>query len=236
MANYLILAASSTIARATTTLLQTAGHQVYTTARSNEKISPDALIDCANFDSVEAVFAQAKAALGQIDGVVNFAGSLLLKAAHATSQAEYAQVIESSLTSAFATVRAAGKQMSEGGSVVLLASAAASIGLANHEAIAAAKAGVIGLMRSAAATYAEKNLRFNVVAPGLVATDLTQRITGNPAALEYSQSLHPLGRIGTPEDIARAVVFFLDPQNSWITGQVLNVDGGLATLKTRARH
>ncbi len=87
-------------------------------------------------------------------------------------------------------------------------------------------------MRSAAATYAHRNLRFNVVAPGLTETDLTDKIIQNKAALDYSLNMHPLGRIGKPEDIARAVVFFLDPVNNWITGQVLNVDGGLSTLKT----
>ena len=87
-------------------------------------------------------------------------------------------------------------------------------------------------MRSAAATYAHRNLRFNVIAPGLTETDLTDKITQNKAALDYSLNMHPLGRIGKPEDIALSVVFFLDPLNDWITGQVLNVDGGLSMLKT----
>jgi NAD(P)-dependent dehydrogenase (short-subunit alcohol dehydrogenase family) len=233
MANYLVIAASSSIGKATTELLREAGHSVYTTARSDTKITPDALLDASNFEQVADVFLQAKQHLGNIDGVVNFAGSLLLKSAKSTTREEYDAVISSSLTTAFATVRSAAKEMSSGGSVVLISSAAASIGLANHEAIAAAKAGIIGLMLSAAATYAENNLRFNVVSPGLVDTDLTRRITNSTTALEYSLGMHPLGRVGKPMDIARAVLFFLDPLNTWITGQVLNVDGGLATLKTK---
>jgi NAD(P)-dependent dehydrogenase (short-subunit alcohol dehydrogenase family) len=109
-----------------------------------------------------------------------------------------------------------------------------AIGLANHEMIAAAKAGVVGLAKSAAATYAASNLRFNVVSPGLTDTPLTDRITSNPNALKYSLNMHPLGRIGGVDDIARAVGFLLDPANSWITGQVLSVDGGLSSLKTQA--
>jgi NAD(P)-dependent dehydrogenase (short-subunit alcohol dehydrogenase family) len=233
MANYLIIAASSSIGKATTRLLLEAGHNVFTTARSDTKITPDALLDATNFDQVADIFIQAKQKYGNIDGVVNFAGSLLLKSAKNTTREEYDAVISSSLTTAFATVRNAAKAMSNGGSVVLISSAAASVGLANHEAIAAAKAGVIGLMLSAAATYAQDNLRFNVVSPGLVDTDMTKRITNTPAALEYSLSMHPLGRVGQSIDIARAVCFFLDPLNSWITGQVLNVDGGLANLKTK---
>ena len=108
------------------------------------------------------------------------------------------------------------------------------MGLANHEAVAAAKAGVIGLTRSAAATYAARGVRVNCVAPGLVRTALTDRITANPAAERASLAMHPLGRLGEPGDVARAIVFLLDPENDWITGQVLGVDGGLGSLKVRA--
>lgn len=235
MANFLIIGASSGIGQQTLQELKDHGHSVFTTARSNEKITPDSMLDATDFESVNKAFEKAQEKLGTLDGVVNFAGSLLLKPAHSTTQAEYHEVINASLTTAFATVRGAGKYMTQGGSVVLISSAAASIGLPNHEAIAAAKAGINGLMRSAAATYAEKNLRFNVVAPGLTETPLTQKITSNQTSLQYSLNMHPLGRIGTAQDIANAVVFLLDPNNSWITGQVLNVDGGLSMLKTKAK-
>ena len=139
-------------------------------------------------------------------------------------------MLRTNLDSAFATVRSGAKSMREGGSIVLLASAAAEVGLVNHEAIAAAKAGVIGLARSAAATYAPR-LRVNVVAPGLVRTPLSERITGSEAALKASVAMHPLGRIGEPEDVARAICWLLDPAQDWVTGQVLGVDGGLADLK-----
>jgi 3-oxoacyl-[acyl-carrier protein] reductase len=235
MANFLIIAASSSMGRATCKLLQDEGHCIYQTARSSDKITPDSLLDATDFQAVGRVFSLAKEKMGSIDGVVNFAGSLLLKPASSTSEDQYYQVIQSSLTTAFATVRSAGQHIDNGGSVVLISSAAASIGLPNHEAIAAAKAGVIGLMRSAAATYAHQNLRFNVVAPGLTETHLTEKIIQNKASLDYSLQMHPLGRIGQPQDIARAVLFFLDPKNSWVTGQTLHVDGGLSILKVPAR-
>ena len=234
MANFLVIAASSSMGRATCKLLQDEGHRVYQTARSSDKITPDSILDATNFESVDKVFSLAKEKLGYIDGVVNFAGSLLLRPASSTSEEQYYQVIQSSLTTAFATVRSAAQSLDNGGSVVLISSSAASIGLANHEAIAAAKAGVSGLMRSAAATYAHQKLRFNVVAPGLTETHLTEKITHNKASLDYSLKMHPLGRIGQPQDIARAVLFFLDPKNNWITGQTLHVDGGLSILKVAA--
>ncbi len=104
-----------------------------------------------------------------------------------------------------------------------------------HEAIAAAKAGIIGLTLAAVASYAGSNLRFNAVAPGLTETPLAQPLTANESARRLSEAMHALGRLGQPEDIARAIVFLLDPANSWITGQVLAVDGGLSRVRPRMK-
>lgn len=231
MAHYLIIAASSGIGQATTELLLSKGHTVFTTARDSSKISPDAFLDATDFDAVDKVFSQA----GELDGVVNCSGSLLLKSAHLTSKQQYQSVIDASLTTAFATVRSAGKHLHNGGSVVLISSAAAMTGFANHEAIAAAKAGIIGLTLSAAATYASANIRVNAVAPGLTETPLTSALTSNETTRKFSESMHALGRLGKAEDVARAIVFLLDPENDWITGQVLAVDGGLSSVRPKMR-
>lgn len=244
MANYLILAATSGIGSNLARQAKEAGHTLFLTGRrsdalaalANETGAASATCELSDFDAVDAVFAQAATSMGPIDGVVNAAGSLLLKSAHLTSREQYDAVIEASLTTAFATVRAAGKHMAaNGGSVVLVSSAAARQGLANHEAIAAAKAGIIGLALSAAATYASSNLRFNVVAPGLTETPMTQSLTGNATSRKFSEAMHALGRLGDPADVARAIAFLLDPANSWITGQVLGVDGGLARVAPKIK-
>jgi 3-oxoacyl-[acyl-carrier protein] reductase len=190
--------------------------------------------DASDFAAADGCAAAAAEHFGRLDGVVNCAGSLLLKPAHLTTEAEWHATVAANLTSAFAVVRAAARAMTgAGGSVVLVSSAAARVGLANHEAIAAAKAGVIGLTQSAAATYAARGLRVNCVAPGLVRTPLTARITGSETALRASTAMHALGRVGEPDDVAAAIVWFLHPAQGWVTGQVIGVDGGLATVRPR---
>jgi NAD(P)-dependent dehydrogenase (short-subunit alcohol dehydrogenase family) len=189
-----------------------------------------ACLDARDFDAVDAVFQ----AHPGITGAVNLAGSILLRPAHLTTAQDFEDTISLNLRTAFALTRAAGKHMkSTGGSVVLMSSCAAGVGLPNHEAIAAAKAGVEGLVRAAAATYAGSGIRFNAVAPGLVATPMARRITENEGALKASVAMHPLGRIGQPEEVARAITFLLGEASAWTTGQVLGVDGGLARLKGR---
>lgn len=191
-------------------------------------------LDATRFDEVDACVGHAVEIHGRLDGIANCVGSLLLKPAHSTSAAEWLSTCATNLTTAFAIVRAGARAMMDaGGSVVLVSSAAARIGFANHEAIAAAKAGVIGLTLSAAATYAARRIRVNCVAPGLVRTPMTERLTSNEVSLKASTSMHPLGRIGEPEDVAAAIEWLLCSEQSWITGQVLGIDGGLGSVRSR---
>lgn len=202
---------------------------------AEELDAPYHVVDATDGGAVNDLFSAA-AESGPIAGAANCVGSFLLKPAHMTTDEEFSLQISQNLTTAFNTVRAAAKRMPEGGSVVLLSSVAARVGLANHEAIAAAKAGVAGLALSAATSYVGRGLRFNVVSPGLVQTRMTQNVTRSETARQASLDLHPLGRLGEPEDISGAIAFLLGPDSSWITGQTFGVDGGLSTLRPPARR
>lgn len=235
-----ILAPHSGIARAIAWQLHASGAEVAGLGRRCDEVPATiawtSTVDLTDMDAVAEGLNAAHGVLGGLTGIVNCAGSMLLKPAHLTSPSDYEATLAANLTTAFAAVRAAkGVFKRNGGSVVLMSSAAAALGMGNHEAIAAAKAGVEGLTRSAAATYATSGIRFNAVAPGLVDTPLSEGITSAPSSRKLSESLHPLGRLGTADDIARAVCWLLDPAQAWVTGQVLGVDGGLARVQPRPR-
>lgn len=236
-----ILAGRSTIAQAVARQLIGAGARVALVARNLSDVDTSGVDYSAECELTDfAATEQAvKTAMGELDGltgILNCAGSMYLKPAHLTSRQEFDDVIAANLLTSFAAVRAAGKHLaSTGGSVVLVSSAAATLGMPNHELIGAAKAGVEGLTRSAAATYASRGIRFNAVAPGLTATHMTEKLVSADGTRKISESLHPLGRIGEPKDVARAICWLLDPDQSWVTGQVIGVDGGLSRVQPKPR-
>jgi 3-oxoacyl-[acyl-carrier protein] reductase len=240
--NFVVLGASGGIGYSLCRRLSEAGHRVFVVGRDQEKTqrlgeelgAPWTTCDATDAESVASCIEAAERELGRIDGAAHCVGSLLLKPGHLTSAADWGRTIATNLNSAFYLLRAVIPKMKKsGGSLVFLSSAAARIGLANHEAIAAAKAGVQGLTIAAAATYGPQGIRVNCVAPGLVDTPLANRITSNEQSLKASQSMHVLGRIGRAEDVASAIHWLLDGNQSWVTGQVIGVDGGLGVVRSR---
>lgn len=238
---YLVFGASGGIGSALVHKLFQTGATLAIASRDSDRLSTlaeqtDALgfsLDASRSDEVEDCVRTVQDTYGKVDGVVNCVGSILLKPAHLTSSDEWHSTLSTNLDSSFNVVKAATRAMMRtGGSIVLVSSAVSMHGIHNHEAIAAAKSGVNGLVRSAAATYARRGIRVNGVAPGLVETPATAHLVQNEASRKASLAMHALQRLGTPDDIAEAIRFFLDSDKSgWITGQILAVDGGLSSVR-----
>lgn len=241
----LILGASGGTGAATARLLAAAGHRVHLAGRDRAALDAVASeigaagvheVDARDIAAVKTLVDTVAETEGRLDGVANLVGTLLLKPAHLTSPDEWGETIAANLTSAFAVIRAAAPQMREhGGSIVLASSAAAQTGIANHEAIAAAKGGIISMVRSAAATYGANGVRVNAVAPGLTRGKMTARLVDNEAQAEASRRMHALGRLGEPEDVASLIAWLMDPATTWVTGQTIGVDGGLGQVHPRPR-
>jgi NAD(P)-dependent dehydrogenase (short-subunit alcohol dehydrogenase family) len=153
---------------------------------------------------------------------------------HEISDDGWEQTLRLNLTTVFFSNRAAVGQFLKqgtGGTVLNLSSVLAFSPAATHfstHAYATAKAGIVGLTTASAAHYARENIRFNALAPSLVATPMSQRAQGNTAIMDFIRAKQPLdgGRIGRPEDLDAAAVFFMSEESRFVTGQVLAVDGG----------
>ncbi len=236
---YIILGASGGIGSALARALNSEAKLILA-GRNNDalKLLADSLNcsyevgDCTSFADVDRIVQTAASDFGRLDGIVNCVGSLLLKPAHRTTETDWQLTMNTNLSSAFACVRSgASAMMDNGGSIVLISSAAATVGLLNHEAIAAAKAGIIGLTKSAATTYARNNIRVNCIAPGLIETPLTARITSNEMSRTASLGMQAIKRLGQPSDVVSAITWLLSKNTSWVTGQCICIDGGLSSTK-----
>jgi NAD(P)-dependent dehydrogenase (short-subunit alcohol dehydrogenase family) len=189
-------------------------------------------VDATDPDSVATCLQEIAKAHGGIDAYVHAIGSIFLKPAHLTSPENWAEVMQTNLFSAFYALRACAPIMQKQGegSCLFFSTAAAQIGISNHEAIAAAKGGIEAMVRSAAATYSSKGIRFNAIAPSLTDTPLAKPIIGSEQALEISKRMHPLGQIGEASDIASLAAWLISDEAKFVTGQTFTVDGGISTV------
>ena len=183
--------------------------------------------DIADSAAVEAMVANVVKEFGTIDILVNNAGitrdALLMR----MKDEDFAKVLDTNLKGVFHCTKAVAKLMMKkrSGRIVNMASVVGLVGNAGQTNYAAAKAGVIGFSKSAAKELASRGITVNVVAPGFIGTDMT---AGLPESVKEKMLTDiPLGRMGEAEDVANAVLFLASDQASYITGQVVNVDGGM---------
>mgnify|MGYP002627436491 CR=1 FL=1 len=183
--------------------------------------------DVTKEDDVKALVEKIHQEVGQIDILVNNAGITNDKLALRMKLEDFTGVIEANLVSAFIGSREALKVMSKKrfGSVVNIASIVGEMGNAGQVNYSASKGGMIAMSKSFAKEGASRNVRFNCVTPGFIATDMTDKLS-DEVRKNYEDNI-PLKRFGNTEDIANAVAFLLSDYASYITGEVLKVNGGL---------
>ena len=183
--------------------------------------------DISNAESVDAMVAAVMEAFGRIDILVNNAGitrdTLLMR----MKEADWNAVIQTNLTGVFYVTKAVSKIMMKQryGKIVNMSSVVGLMGNAGQANYAAAKAGVIGFTKSMAKELAARNLTVNAIAPGFIATDMTAVLSDK--VKEDLATKIPMGRLGEADDIASAVLFLVSDSANYITGQTLNVDGGM---------
>jgi len=169
----------------------------------------------------------------QIDQLVYCPGSIQLAPFHRIKHSVFTEEFQLNVLGAVRSIQACIPGMKKAGnaSVVLFSTVAVQTGMPYHSSISAAKGAIEGLTRSLAAEYASSGIRFNAIAPSLTDTDLASRLLNTPEKQEASAKRHPLGRFGTADDIAQAAFFLLSENSTWISGQILGVDGGMGSLR-----
>ena len=190
--------------------------------------------DCSTVAGVRHIFEVAKAQQMLPTALAHCVGNIRLGALHRMPEADFMDCLNANLISAFHTLAGfvgALREANSPGAAVLVSSAAARIGTPNHEAIAAAKGGLEGLVRGAAATYSSAAIRINAVAPGIMDTPAAARILGSAPAREAAARQYPLPGVGTPDELAELMVWLLSESAARVTGQVWSMDAGFASIR-----
>ncbi|MDI1322333.1 MAG: SDR family oxidoreductase [Algoriphagus sp.] len=219
-----IVGGNSGIGQATARILKEQGANLFLYSKSGEgTITLDAASDFQEMPNLPEV----------IDGVVYCPGTINLKPFHRISIADFQKELEVNFLGAVRVLQTCmkGLKKSDQASVVLYSTVAVQTGMGFHAGISSAKGAIEGLTRSLAAEWAPAHIRVNAIAPSLTDTPLASALLSTEEKKEASNKRHPLGRIGKSEDIAESTLFLLSPQSSWMTGQILHLDGGMSSLK-----
>ena len=236
--NILVVGGLSDIAKSVISTISSEDYNIYSIVRDEDNSATltalGVIVTIGDATSEEDIknFVSSVKEIGDIDAVLHTVGSFAVRPPHAMNKEAFEAVISTNLTSAFLTLSIVGKAMlGQGhGRMVFTSSVAGSLGLVNHEAISAAKGGIEAMVRSAAATYANRGIRVNAVAPGLTNTKLASPIMSNETASQAASQKIPIKRVGEKEEIASVIKWLLLEAPDNFTGQIMHADGGMSNL------
>jgi NAD(P)-dependent dehydrogenase (short-subunit alcohol dehydrogenase family) len=231
MANYLIIGGSSGIGSSLVAQLVEEGHQVFATYNTHPVTSsfpnlsyfPLNVLD----ETLDLSFLPEK-----LDGIAFCPGAIQLKPFARIQAADFMADYQLQVVGAIKVIQGAlpALKNAEQASIVLFSTVAVQLGLNFHSLVSASKGAIEGLTKSLAAEFAPK-IRVNAIAPSLTNTPLAAGLLNSDQKMEANAERHPLKRVGKPEDVSAMAAFLLSPKTSWITGQILSVDGGMGALK-----
>ncbi len=225
----LIIGASSGIGRTIAQMLMNQGAEVISASRNNPGISgiTHHTLDITAREPDLSFIPEV------LDGVVYCPGTINLKPFNRLTVKDFQNDLDINLMGAIHVLQGAFKSLkkTETASVILFSTVAAKLGMNFHSSIATAKGAIEGLGKSLAAEWSMHQIRVNILSPSLTETPLAERLLANDDKKEASNKRHPLGRFGQPEDLAHMALLLLSDKSSWITGQVIGIDGGVGALK-----
>jgi NAD(P)-dependent dehydrogenase (short-subunit alcohol dehydrogenase family) len=230
MKNYLIIGGSSGIGKSLTNILAASGHQVFATY--NQHPQDNALNIHYSFLDVMAEMINLEFIPDTLDGIVYCPGSINLKPFMRVRPSSFEEDYKLQVIGAIKVLQAVLPKLKAANksSVVLFSTVAVQLGFNFHTQVATSKGAIEGLTKSLAAELAP-TIRVNAIAPSLTDTPLAAKLLSNDEKKEANAQRHPLKKIGSPNDIAEMAAFLLSDKSSWMTGQIISLDGGMSSIK-----
>ncbi|HRG01316.1 MAG TPA: SDR family oxidoreductase [Bacteroidia bacterium] len=227
MKTTLVIGASSGIGKTLANILHKKGEKVIAISRSVPEAAYSAYYEHDILSSAELPKLE-----DAIDGLVYCPGSINLKPFRTLKEQDFENDFKLNVLGAIKSIQAYHQNLllSKHASIVLFSTVAVQTGMPFHSSVSTSKGAIEGLTKTLAAEFSPK-IRVNCVAPSLTSSAMADKLINTPEKLDASNNRHPLKRIGNPEDISNTVEFLLSSNASWITGQILHVDGGMSTLK-----